>query len=89
MSWWGFLVLRLVGSQLTCTPYIGRRSLNHWTAREVPSFLKCSALACLIHLGKKFLKLGFAKILLWIRFLEDICCWLWGKIPNLPVLWGL
>lgn len=32
--------------------------------------------------------MGFAKILLWIRFLEDISCWLWGKVPNLPVLLG-
>ena len=24
----------------TCTPCIGRRSLNHWTAREVPAFKK-------------------------------------------------
>ena len=33
-----------VGSSLltrdsTCIPYIGRQSLNHWTAREVPKFV--------------------------------------------------
>ena len=45
----------------TCTPCIGRRSLNHWTAREVPllallkmnhvlnHILKCTA----FHLKKK------------------------------------
>ena len=36
---WGMWDLRSLTRYQTCTPCTGRRGLNHWTAREVPSLV--------------------------------------------------
>ena len=76
-GWWlwctGLVVPRHVGSSQTrdrtCVPCIGRRILNHWTTREVPTCL-CGAEAEHRCAGRPLGSLPPCQPLLWGSFIQ-------------------
>ena len=60
---WGMWDLSFQTRDGTCTSCIGRRSLNHWTTREIPWWWSFS------RLFKLYLKYAFSKLFVFFCFL--------------------